>query len=131
VATPAPGNAAEAMDMVLAGLGYLAAADPTAFAAQAQAECLQALEQADSMSTVVRAWFLSAFTTGQGYAEDAVFHSRRQSSSMASKQRHDRLLDCRHRSGEACEGGHAGSDCAQEPEHSVLVWLVFLQLPVS
>jgi hypothetical protein len=59
------------MDMVLAGLGYLAAADPTAFAAQAQAECLQALEQADSMSTVVRAWFLRAFTTGQGYAEDA------------------------------------------------------------
>jgi len=71
VATPAPGNAAEAMDMVLAGLGYLAAADPTAFAAQAQADCLQALEQADSMSTVVRAWFLGAFTTGQGYAEDA------------------------------------------------------------
>ena len=59
------------MDMVLAGLGYLAAADPTAFAAQAQAECLQALEQVDSMSTVVRAWFLGAFTTGQGYAEDA------------------------------------------------------------
>jgi hypothetical protein len=61
------------MDMVLAGLGYLAAADPTAFASQAQAECLQALEQADSMSTVVRAWFLGAFTTGQGYAEDAAY----------------------------------------------------------
>jgi Domain of unknown function (DUF222) len=71
VATPAPANAAEAMDMVLAGLGYLAAADPTAFAAQAQAECLQALEQADAVSTAVRAWFLGAFTTGQGYAEDA------------------------------------------------------------
>jgi hypothetical protein len=60
----------------------------------------------------------------------SVFYSRRQSST-ASKQRHDRLLDCHHRSGEACEGGHAGSDCAQEPEHSVLVWLVFLQLPIS
>ena len=44
---------------------------PPAFAAQAQAECLQALEQADSMSTAVRAWFLGAFTTGQGYAADA------------------------------------------------------------
>jgi hypothetical protein len=43
VVTPAPANAAEAMDMVLTGLGYLAAADPTAFAAQAQAECLLAL----------------------------------------------------------------------------------------
>jgi hypothetical protein len=61
----------------------------------------------------------------------SVFYSRRHSSSTASKQRHDRLLDCRHRSGEACEGGHAGTDCAQEPEHSVLVWLVFLQLPIS
>jgi hypothetical protein len=71
VATSAPANAAEAMDMVLAGLGYLAAADPTAFAAQAQAECLQVLEQADSISTAVRAWFLRAFATGQGYAEDA------------------------------------------------------------
>ena len=44
--------------MVLTGLGYLAAADPTAYAAAAQAQCLQALEQADSMSIAVRAWFL-------------------------------------------------------------------------
>jgi Domain of unknown function (DUF222) len=71
VVTPAPANAAEAMDMVLVGLGYLTAADPTAFAAQAQAECLQTLEQADAMSTAARAWFLGAFTSGQGYAEDA------------------------------------------------------------
>jgi hypothetical protein len=59
------------MDMVLTGLSYLAAADPTALAAQAQAECLQGLEQADAMSTAARAWFLGAFTAGQGYAEDA------------------------------------------------------------
>jgi hypothetical protein len=59
------------MDMVLTGLRHLTAADPTAFAAQAQAECLQALEQADAMSTAVRAGFLGAFTSGQGYAEDA------------------------------------------------------------
>jgi hypothetical protein len=57
--------------MVLAGLGYMAAADPTAFAVEAQAQCLQSLEQADSVSTAVRAWFLGAFTNGQGYAEDA------------------------------------------------------------
>ena len=59
---PAPANAAEAMDMVLTGLSYMAAADPTAMAARAQAECLQAFEQADAMSTAARAWFLGAFT---------------------------------------------------------------------
>ena len=71
MATPAPASTAEAMEMVLAGLGYLAAADPTALAVQAQAECLQAFEQADAMSTAARAWFLGAFTAGQGYADDA------------------------------------------------------------
>ena len=69
--TPAPASTAEAMNMVLAGLKYMAAADPTALAAQAQAECLQAFEQADAVSTAARAWFLGAFTTGQGYSEDA------------------------------------------------------------
>ena len=71
MATPAPASSAEAIDMVLTGLSYLASADPTALAAQAQAECLQGLEQADAMSTAARAWFLGAFTAGQGYADDA------------------------------------------------------------
>jgi Domain of unknown function (DUF222) len=71
VSIPAPASTAEAMDMVFTGLGYLAAADPTALAAQAQAECLHGLEQADAVSTAVRAWFLAAFTNGQGYTEDA------------------------------------------------------------
>ena len=71
MATPAPVSTAEAMDMVLAGLSYLAAADPTALATQAQAECLQGLERADAISTAARAGFLGAFTNGQGYAEDA------------------------------------------------------------
>ena len=57
--------------MVLAGLSYLAAADPTALAAQAQAECLQTLEQADAIATAARARILAAFTAGQGYADDA------------------------------------------------------------
>ena len=71
MSVPAPADAAEAMDMVLTGLGFMAATDPTAFAAEAQAQCLHALEQADSVSTAVRAWFLGAFTAGQRYAEDA------------------------------------------------------------
>ncbi len=68
---PAPASTAEAVDMVLAGLSYLAAADPTVLAAQAQAECLQTLEQADAIATAARARILAAFTAGQGYAEDA------------------------------------------------------------
>src|SRR6516225_8936506 len=59
------------MDMVLAGLKYMATADPTALAAQAQADCLQAFEQADAVSTAARAWLLAAFTNGQGYSDDA------------------------------------------------------------
>jgi Domain of unknown function (DUF222) len=61
----------EALEMVQAGLSYLAAADAAQFAAQTQAECLQGLEQADAIATAARASFVSAFTTGQGYAADA------------------------------------------------------------
>ena len=68
---PAPASTAEAADMVLAGLSYLAAADPTVLAAQAQAECLQTLERASAIATAARARILAAFTAGQGYAEDA------------------------------------------------------------
>ena len=69
MATPA--STKEALEMVLDGLSYLAAADPTALAAQAQAECLQTLEQADAIATAARARILAAFTAGQGYAADA------------------------------------------------------------
>jgi Domain of unknown function (DUF222) len=68
---PAPASIAEAANMVRAGLRYLADADPTTMAAQAQAECLQALEQGDAISTAARARILAAFTAGQGYTEDA------------------------------------------------------------
>jgi Domain of unknown function (DUF222) len=71
VGVPAPANTAEAVDMVLAGLRYLAAADPAALAAEAQAECLRSLEQADAIATAARARILAAFTAGHGYADDA------------------------------------------------------------
>lgn len=71
MSVPAPASAAEAVDLVLSGLSYLAAADPAALAAQTQAECLQALEQADSIATAARAWMLGAFTAGQGCCADA------------------------------------------------------------
>ena len=72
----APANAREAMEMVHAGLGYLAAADATQLAAETQARCLQALEQANSMGTAERAAILAAFTSGQGYSADADYSPR-------------------------------------------------------
>jgi hypothetical protein len=72
----APASVGEAMEMVRAGLGYLAAADPTAMAAETQAQCLQMLEQAHSMGTAARTSVLAAFTAGQGYAADADYSPR-------------------------------------------------------
>ena len=46
MSTTAPADAREALDMVRAGLGYLAAADAAQLPAAAQAECLRELEQA-------------------------------------------------------------------------------------
>jgi hypothetical protein len=68
---PAPASTAEAIAMVLTGLRHLAAADATAMAAQAQAECLVALEQGEAISAAARARILAAFTAGQGYSADA------------------------------------------------------------
>src|SRR5579859_846910 len=68
---PLPASPAEAVDRVLSDLKYLAATDPAALAAEVQAECLQAFEQADAISTAARARFLTAFTAGQGYSADA------------------------------------------------------------
>ena len=67
----APASAREALDMVRAGLGYLAAADAAQLAAATQAECLRELEQAGAVATAARASFLAGFTAGQGYAGDA------------------------------------------------------------
>jgi hypothetical protein len=70
VGATAPATAREALDMVRAGLGYLAAADATQLPAAVQAECLRELEQHDAMATAARAGFLAAFTAGQGHAGD-------------------------------------------------------------
>ena len=71
-----PTSASEALDMVRAGLGFLAAADATAMAAETQAQCLQALEQASSIGTAARTSILAAFTSGQGYSADADYSPR-------------------------------------------------------
>ncbi|MGH3162577.1 MAG: DUF222 domain-containing protein, partial [Streptosporangiaceae bacterium] len=66
----APASAREALDMVRARLGYLAAADATQIPVATQAEFLRELEQADAAAAAARAWFLAAFTAGQGPAGD-------------------------------------------------------------
>ena len=73
---PAFASASEAMEMVHAGLGWLAAADATALGGEEQARCLQMLEQAHSMGTAARASILAAFTCGQGYSADADYSPR-------------------------------------------------------
>jgi hypothetical protein len=70
VSTTAPADAREALDMVRAGLGYLAAADAAQLPAVTQAEVLREVEQHDAMATAARAGFLAAFTAGQGHAGD-------------------------------------------------------------
>ena len=71
-----PGSATEALGMLRSAMGYLSAADATAMAAETQAQCLQALEQINSMGTAARASLLAAFTSGQGYSADADYSPR-------------------------------------------------------
>ena len=66
----APAYASEALDMVRAGLGYLAAADAAQLPAATQAECLRELEQDDAAATAARAFLLAGFTAGAGPAGD-------------------------------------------------------------
>ena len=51
----APASAREALDMVRAGLAYLAAADAARLPAAVQAECLRELERHDAAATAARA----------------------------------------------------------------------------
>jgi Domain of unknown function (DUF222) len=67
----APADAREALDMVRAGLGYLASADAAQLPVATQAECLRELEQDAAVLTAARAWMLASFTAGQGYADHA------------------------------------------------------------
>ena len=73
---PVFASATEAMQMVRAGLDYLAATDATAMAAEEQARCLRALEQVNSVATAARTSILGAYTAGQGYTADADYSPR-------------------------------------------------------
>src|SRR5215472_9463178 len=71
-----PGNADEALEMLVAAMGYLAEADATAMTAEEQARCLRVLERATATGTAARTSVLSAFTAGQGYSADADYSPR-------------------------------------------------------
>src|ERR1700747_2313165 len=71
-----PGGAAEALEMLMAAMRYLAAADATAMGAGEQARCLRVLEQATAVGTAARTSVLAAFPAGQGYSADADYSPR-------------------------------------------------------
>src|SRR3954453_16373141 len=69
-------SATDALDMVRAGLRFLAAADATAMTTAEQAACLRGLEKADAVATVARTSVLGAFGAGQGYVDDGDYSAR-------------------------------------------------------
>ena len=58
------------MDLVRAGLGYLARADVASLPGVTQARLLRELERAESQHTAARARILSAFTAQHAYADE-------------------------------------------------------------
>jgi hypothetical protein len=66
----APATAAQAVAMVQAGLGWLAAADVAGLPTVVQADCLRALERAESMHTAARSRILAAFDAQSGHDDD-------------------------------------------------------------
>ena len=69
----APACVREALDMVRAGLDYLAAADAARLPTATQAECLKELERDAAVLAATRAFMLAGFTAAQGYADDAAY----------------------------------------------------------
>ena len=67
---PSPASAAEALGMLTAAMGYLAATDATAMATEEQARCLRVMERATAIGTAAHASVLGAFSAGQGYTDD-------------------------------------------------------------
>jgi len=71
-----PDSADEALQMLTAAMGYLAAADARAMTGEEQARCLRVIEQVTSAGTVARTSVLAAFSAGQGYSADADYSPR-------------------------------------------------------
>jgi hypothetical protein len=63
-------SATQALEVVRAGLRFLAAADATAMTAAERAACLRGLELADAAATAARTSMLAGFGAGQDYVGD-------------------------------------------------------------
>ena len=66
----APKTSDEAVDMMLAGLSWLARANAASVPATVQADCLRGLERAASMHVAARARVLAAFSAQRGFEDD-------------------------------------------------------------
>ena len=73
---PVFADASQALAVARAALGYLAGADATQLTVAEQAGCLDGLEKLNSAAVAARTSILSAFTAGQGYAEDGDYSPR-------------------------------------------------------
>jgi hypothetical protein len=73
---PVPASAAEALALLEAAMGYLAAADPTTMAAETQAQALKGLERLDAVETAARATILGAFNAGKSYRAEGDYSPR-------------------------------------------------------
>jgi hypothetical protein len=70
---PGGSEVAQAIAAVLAGLGLLAGVRAADLPAAGQADCLRALERAESMLVAARSAMLAAFTASAGYTDDGQY----------------------------------------------------------
>ncbi|MGH3226414.1 MAG: DUF222 domain-containing protein, partial [Streptosporangiaceae bacterium] len=75
-ALPPPASTSDALDMLVAAMRHLNAADHATMAAAEQARVLKTLEQVHAMWTAAHASVQGAFTAGQGYTEDGEYSPR-------------------------------------------------------
>jgi hypothetical protein len=71
-----PASPGEALAMLESAMGYLAAADPAAMGADAQAQALRGLERLDAIQAAARTAILGAFAAGKGYTADGHYSPR-------------------------------------------------------
>ncbi|MGH3272856.1 MAG: hypothetical protein ACRDNZ_00835, partial [Streptosporangiaceae bacterium] len=69
-------EAAEAIAVVLDGLGLLAGLSAADLGAAGQADCLRGLERAESLLVAARSSVLAAFTAGGGYQDDGQYSAK-------------------------------------------------------
>jgi Domain of unknown function (DUF222) len=69
-------SATQALEVVRAGLRFVAMADATAMTAAERAACLRGLEKADAVATAARISVLGTFGAGQDYVDDGDYSAR-------------------------------------------------------